>query len=500
MALESFEVMERTRILVSAHIRLATLFLTGIAVAILALGSPASMAQESVPGVVRKIGPSTVAIRVYDRGGTVVGQGTGFFITSTGEVITNYHVLQEAEYADVKTSDGDVYPVKKVLADDREGDLIRISVDTFGDATRPVSIAKIVPEVGEHVVVFGSPLGLERTVSDGIISAVREIPGFGRIMQVTAPISPGSSGSPVANMKGEVVGIVSFFVGPGQNLNFAIPGERIVKLTPEDGKTLIDWAGVRRKESAALVVELYASGMHYLLLEDYERAILFFGEVIKKNPNYAKAYFQTAYCKSKLGRHPEAIEAYRQSIRLKPDEADAYNNLCTEYGVADRVEEALNACQEALRLQPDLAETHNNLAWVYYRLGKYSEAIVSSKEALRLKADYALAHYNLGNSYSALGRYQEALDSFKQAIRFDPDHPAFYINLGAAYHRMGQYEKALESYKEAVRLKPDAVEAHLNLGMTYLRLGDKGSALEEYRILMKLNKESANRLFGLIYE
>jgi Flp pilus assembly protein TadD len=476
------------------------LFRAGLTVAILAVVPPSSMGQESVPEVVRKIGPSTVAVRIYDRGGTVVGQGTGFFITRTGDVITNYHVLQEAEYADVKTSEGSVYPVKKVLADDREGDLIRISVDTFGDVTHPAFLAKTVPEVGEHVVVFGSPLGLERTVSDGIISAVREIPGFGRIMQVTAPISPGSSGSPVANMKGEVVGIVSFFVGPGQNLNFAIPGERIAKLTPENGKTLIDWAGIRRQESAALIVELYASGMRYLLLEDYERALLFFGEVIKKNPNYAKAYFQTGYCKAKLGRYPEAIEAYRQSIRLKPDEADAYNNLCMAYGITDRIEEALTVCQQALRLQPDLAETHNNLAWVYYKLGKYSEAIVSSKEALRLKPDYALAYFNLGNSYSALGRYQEALDSFKLAIRFDPDQPGFHINLGAAYHRMGQYQKALESYKEAVRLKPETTEAHLNLGMTYLRLGDKGSALEEYKILMKLNKESANRLFNLIYE
>jgi tetratricopeptide (TPR) repeat protein len=488
------------RMLVTVSRRLDAIFLAGLAVTILTLAPPASMGQESVPEVVRKIAPSTVAIRVYDRGGKVVGQGTGFFVTSTGDVITNYHVLQGAEYADVKTIEGNVYPVRKVLADDREGDLIRISVDTFGDATRPVSFAQTVPEVGEHVVVFGSPLGLESTVSDGIISAVREIPGFGKIMQVTAPISPGSSGSPVVNMKGEVVGIISFFVAPGQNLNFAIPGERIAKLAPEYSKTLIDWAETRRLEMAALVVELYASGMRYLLLEDYERALLFFTEVVKKNPNYAKAYFQIGYCQAKLGRYPEAIEAYRHSIRLKPDEADAYNNLCTTYGAADRVEEALTACQEALRLQPDLAETHNNLAWIYYRLGKYPEAIVSGKEALRLKPDYGLAHFNLGNGYSALGRYQEAVDSYKQAIRFDPDHAGAHMNLGAAYFRTGQYQRALESYREAVRLKPDTVEAHLNLGMTYLRLGDKGSALEEYKILMKLNKESANKLFNLIYE
>jgi tetratricopeptide (TPR) repeat protein len=493
-------VTDRMRRLARAYKTLDGLFRAALVVTILTLIASAAMGQETVPGVVRKIEPSTVAIRIYDRGGNIVSQGTGFFITQRGEVITNYHVLEAAEYADVKTSNGNVYPVKRVLADDREGDLIRISVDTFGDVTRPVTLAQAFPEVGEHVVVFGTPLGLERSVSDGIVSAVREIPGFGRIMQVTAPISQGSSGSPVVNMKGEVVGIISFFVAPGQNLNFAIPGERIARLVPGDGKTLIDWAGTRKQESAALVVELYASGMRYLLLEDYERALLFFGETIKKNPNYARAYFQIGYCRAKLEQYPEAIEAYQRSIRLKPDEADAYNNLCTTYGASGRIEEALGACQQALRLKPDLAEAHNNLAWAYYKLGKYSEALVSSKEAIRLKPDYALAYYNLGNSFSALGRYQEALESFKQAIRFNPDHSEAHLNLGAVYNQLGQYQRALESYREAVRLKPDMIEGHLNLGMNYLKSGDKSSALEEYKILMKLDKESAAKLFNLIYE
>lgn len=96
---------------------------------------------------------------------------------------------------------------------------------------RPLSINASLPEVGERVVVIGSPLGLEQTVSDGIVSAVREVSAFGTIIQITAPISPGSSGSPVVNMKGEVIGVATFQSMIGQNLNFAIPGERIAKLT-----------------------------------------------------------------------------------------------------------------------------------------------------------------------------------------------------------------------------------------------------------------------------
>lgn len=96
-----------------------------------------SVGQENLPAIVKKVEPSTVVVRIYDRERNLLGHGTGFFVDKTGDVITNYHVLQEAGYADVKTSDGKVYPVGKVLADDREGDLVQISVETSGETSTP---------------------------------------------------------------------------------------------------------------------------------------------------------------------------------------------------------------------------------------------------------------------------------------------------------------------------------------------------------------------------
>jgi S1-C subfamily serine protease len=177
-------------------------------------------------------------ILTYNREGKILGQGSGFFINKEGDVITNYHVLQEANRAVIRTTDGRDYPIKKVLAEDTEGDLIRVSVDISEEAVSPLILATQLPEVGERVIVIGTPLGLDKTVSDGIVSAVRAMPKFGNIIQVTAPISPGSSGSPVINMKGEVIGIATFFLVAGQNLNFAIPGERIAKLTMGQGESL----------------------------------------------------------------------------------------------------------------------------------------------------------------------------------------------------------------------------------------------------------------------
>ncbi len=160
-----------------------------------------------------------------------------------------------------------------------------------GERVQPLSISPTLPETGERVIVIGTPLGLEKTVSDGIVSAVRDVAGFGKIIQVTAPISPGSSGSPVVNMKGEVIGVATFFVVAGQNLNFAIPVERISKLVQGKGPTLSEREEQRAETLRASEEYLYATGLRYLWVEDYERALSYFTDVIKRNPNHGRCLF-----------------------------------------------------------------------------------------------------------------------------------------------------------------------------------------------------------------
>lgn len=213
------------------------------------------------------------------------------------------------------------------MAEDKEGDIIRALVDIPQEVVHPLSVSASIPEVGERVIVIGSPLGLEQTVADGIVSAVREIPAFGNIIQITAPVSPGSSGSPVINMKGEVIGVATFQIVEGQNLNFVIPGERVAKLTPGKGKSLAEWEAGGIKESRISTEELYSQGLIFLWTEDCEKALPYFAKAVEKNPRYAEAYFQIGYCNGKLGRYPEAIEAYKQAIRIQPDNAKAHFNL-----------------------------------------------------------------------------------------------------------------------------------------------------------------------------
>ena len=339
-------------------------FLFAAAAGIVAFLPNSAGGEENLPALIKRIEPSTVVIFSFNPQGKGISQGTGFFVNSAGDVITNYHVLEGASRAFVKVSSGTEYPVKKVLAEDREGDLVRVSVDVPAGEARPLRVSGTLPEVGEKIVIIGTPLGLDKTVSDGIVSAIRRAPDFGEVIQITAPISPGSSGSPVFNMRGEVIGVATFFIMVGQNLNFAIPGARVARLMVSEGRSLPEREENQRQELRAEAESAYQTGLRFLWAEDCERAVLYFEEAVLKDPEHFEASFRGGYCCLKLKRFEQAIPLYKRAIRLKPQGAFLHSNLCLAYGMSGGSDLALKACRRAIELNPELAEAHNNLGSV----------------------------------------------------------------------------------------------------------------------------------------
>jgi S1-C subfamily serine protease len=116
------------------------------------------------------------------------------------------------------------------VAEDYDGDLVIASSEAPGSESVPVILSENLPEVGEKVVVIGNPLGLEQTVSDGIVSAIRSNQQAIKFIQITAPVSAGNSGGPLLNMRGEVIGVATFQYRQGQNLNFCVAAERVTGL------------------------------------------------------------------------------------------------------------------------------------------------------------------------------------------------------------------------------------------------------------------------------
>lgn len=352
-----------------------------IAVSLFLVSATPAFSQESLPDLVRRVKPQVVAIATYDSQGEALMTGSGFFLRP-GQVITNLHVIRGAQRCEIKTLDGKgkVFPVAGLLAVDEEGDLALMSVEMPPDSSwrlRASELAQVLPDEGEQIVVIGNPLKLEGSVTDGIVSAVREVPNVGKIIQITAPISHGNSGSPVFNMKGQVVGVVTVKVTNGQNINLAIGAARVEQLRP--GK-LRPIAGLPAKERLSDSAESsYRTGLDSLWLGNYDNAIGYFETAANRNPRRADAWVQVGYCKVKLGKNEEGIRAYQHALTLKPDSEEIHNKLGDAYYYAGRMREAIASYTRAAALRPDNADAHYNLAVAYFESGNESLALTEAR-------------------------------------------------------------------------------------------------------------------------
>lgn len=211
---------------------------------------------DSIGDLFSHVNKATATVITYDSARNVFRQGSGFFINEEGHFITCYHVLKGAYSVYIKIEDKEEYEVDHVLAQDAERDLIKLAVNIPQGKLSPgmwLDIDENRPKIADKVLVISTPMGLSRTVSDGIISAIRELPTKGLVYQMTVPISPGSSGSPVIDMKGKVVGISFLQLISGQNLNFAVPSQYILNLKDEPSLTISSWSEkVSRDQNDAL--------------------------------------------------------------------------------------------------------------------------------------------------------------------------------------------------------------------------------------------------------
>jgi len=181
-------------------------------VLLLAWATPA-LGQGASPAV-REAASQVVTLRGYDADGQLTAQGSGFFF-GPGRIATNFHVIAGASVVKVIDAAGDT------IASADSADAVDAGLDLAilrapSGRTRGLGVETFYPDVGDQVWTYGSPKGLTGTMSDGIVSAVRERAGR-TVLQISAPISPGSSGGPVLDARGRVVGVTMSSVRGGQS-------------------------------------------------------------------------------------------------------------------------------------------------------------------------------------------------------------------------------------------------------------------------------------------
>ncbi len=320
---------------------------------------------------------AVVVIISYDSEGNPIGHGSGFVVREDGAVVTNYHVISSASDIRIKAGD-EMFKVDGLLHIDKENDAVILKADA--KALLAVKLGDInKANVGENVYVISSPQGLENTISDGILSGIREITPERKILQITAPVSEGSSGAPVFNENGEVIGIATFIIKEAQNLNLAIP----VNL-------------VKDKISSKKVTALKDAG-----IIDY-----------KKTAGY---WFILGYYYEEAGLYNDAIEAYTSAIALNPNFADAYNSRGIAYADGGEYDKAIEDYNRAIALEKNYAQAYNNRGITYGRKGQYDRAIEDYNRAIALNQNYADAYNYRGFAYYRKGIIEGAISDFQKA-------------------------------------------------------------------------------------
>lgn len=186
--------------------------------------------ERSVRELVQRLGEAVVQVR------TPSGQGSGFFVNEDGYLITNFHVIEgetqisvEVFLQTTRQLERRIYRQVRIVAMNKFADLALLKVEDAGAPKFtyvPLGQTDTL-SVGERVFAIGSPMGLERTVTEGIVSSkTRQMQGE-LFLQTTAQINPGNSGGPLFNMRGEVVGVTNMKMTYGEGLGFAIPVERV---------------------------------------------------------------------------------------------------------------------------------------------------------------------------------------------------------------------------------------------------------------------------------
>ncbi len=194
----------------------------------------------SAEEVFAQASPSVGRVLSYDVQGRASSQGTGFLVSADGLMVTNEHVIEQAARITVQLP-GDETPRRATIVSINRGhDLALLRVSGLREA-KALLLAEQTPAVGQRVYALGNPHGLDSTFSQGIVSSVRWFEGV-RVVQTTAAISPGSSGGPLLDGQGQVIGINTFQHREGQSLNFAVDVAYLRHLLPDSAEALGDTA------------------------------------------------------------------------------------------------------------------------------------------------------------------------------------------------------------------------------------------------------------------
>lgn len=283
----------------------------------LALGSQ----QRSLGEVYNHARKSVVLLVTFDAQGEPQSLGSGVILTSDGEIVTTLHVVRGAKALTAKLWNGTYLHLSEAVGVDTKADLLILKADARDlQAARTGATSSVA--VGDSVMAIGNPLGLESALSTGVVSGFRQLPERGRVIQTTAPISPGSSGGGLFDVEGGLIGITCSTLVEGQNLNFAIPIEAAAAVPRMAARRLdrlpgIDSALSATSSSSEASAHLVRAKKYLSLemLDDAEKELLAALSADKFDP---EVHFQLGGLFGKRKNAEKAREEFKIAANLDP--------------------------------------------------------------------------------------------------------------------------------------------------------------------------------------
>ena len=463
---------------------------------------PRPLSSLTPEEIFRQVSPSVFVVEISDEQGAIVALGSGVAVHATDAecdnsqqlgnlvdclleqtrstlIVTNTHVIDPG--VSIRVRQGDKSWPAKIEQIDLHADLTRLRISEFHvqdvDLRPSTTVA-----VGERVYAIGSPEGLELSMSEGLISGLREVDAE-RLIQTTAPISHGSSGGGLFDSQGKLVGITTFMLTAGQSLNFAVPTEAIMEKTSSINSSLIyahSDTGLNYEEASRLGgkdladnnlkevqlaqqilrrdpenAEAHAALGDGLLLSDAHRALRELNEALRLGSNNARTHLHLGMALRNVGDPYGAIAELRRSVDLDPTSERAHDVLM-DVLMVDEAPAALvlKEAQIVARMDPNYGVEFFPVAKWLAEHGDKNSGTEVCKEILNATLQEAFVHYCNGivQWLSDPMDKNQSVAEFRQAVTLGDGFADFHHTLAVALELTGRYEEAVREYKRAIEI------------------------------------------------
>lgn len=476
---------------------------------------------KSLQEIVKDNEKATFVVYTFDEFGAPSGSGSGFFIQKNGVGITNYHVLDKSVKALIKTNDG-TYVIDSILASSKTKDIVIFKVKSSNkNDFSCIKISKVKPLKGSKVYNIGSPLGLESTVSEGIVSSFRN-DEHGDIVQITAPISPGSSGSPIMNEKGDVFAVATFKRVGGENVNFGVIINDDVISTISENDLAINNPKLTSRNTEFIILNKSAEKGSELILNavefDQNATILYLTftnlhlsdsgewaiwcEIGKKDEGFYiedKTNGQRFYITSsslaldKANSTPIGLAKNRKFKVFFPPISNKLSDIDVIWGNEMRGSQFKNINLNKYR-QEFIVDDNQYLR--EYALScvtqnnDFNEASETLKTILQKKPSDAISLNALGIISYVLDNNNDALQYFSSAIDTNPNDELGYINRAKVYAFQKNFEFAIKDVTSAISLVPKQPDYYYERAIYYYSNKDYEKAKVDMNKCMEVAEEA----------